>query len=91
MSDEQTTAAERLRATLDRASAEVASWPRWQRDFYKRALASLHGHPDPCHRPDACDEAQTCVGGCVYGTDKRGTGAGLGVATGRSLSPNRAA
>lgn len=54
----------RLRETLDRARAAVAKLdPVW----VAAVQAWLKPVTDSCHRPRACDEAQTCVGGCVYG------------------------
>jgi hypothetical protein len=53
-----------LQETLTRAQREVASWPQWKRDYYERLVAPPP--PDPCVSKRNCDEAQTCVGGCVY-------------------------
>lgn len=50
-----------LERDCQRAVAAVARWPKWKQDWYQVPSA------DPCHRRRACDEAQTCVGGCVYG------------------------
>ncbi len=55
-----------LERTIQRAKVEVAAMPKWKRDWYDAWLAELK-RPDPCHRRRACNEAQTCVGGCVYG------------------------
>jgi hypothetical protein len=54
-----------LRGAIERAQRTVASWPQWEQDYYRAALAQPE--PDPCTRKRACDEAQTCVGGCAYG------------------------
>jgi hypothetical protein len=48
-----------------RASAIVATWPQWMRDWCDEYLANKNG-ADACVCSQRCDEAQTCVGGCVY-------------------------
>lgn len=54
-----------LRRELERAEREVASWPAGKREAMMKAAEPRP--PDPCRCKRACDEAQTCVGGCVYG------------------------
>lgn len=53
-----------LQKQIDAATAKVAAWPEWKRERFRQAFAPPA--PDPCKRRRACDEAQTCVGGCVY-------------------------
>ncbi len=52
-----------LTKQLERTRREVASWPAGKRE----AMRIEPPRPDPCHRKAQCREAQTCVGGCVYG------------------------
>ena len=53
-----------MRATLDSATPAVA---KMDPAGVAMAREALRPSVDPCHRPRACDEAQTCVGGCVWG------------------------
>lgn len=52
-----------LAAALARAQAEVARWPAWKRAAMQAAVAPPPA--DRCRCKHRCDEAQTCVGGCV--------------------------
>lgn len=45
------------------AAAQVALWPRWEREWCNDALRTIR-RSDPCLRRRACQEAQTCVGEC---------------------------
>ena len=53
-----------LQHQLDRAEAEAATWPEWRREAMRTAVADVAAR-DPCRCRARCDEAQTCVGGCV--------------------------
>ncbi len=50
-----------LQRELDRAREEIARGPKWLREWRLPPEEK-----DPCRCPRRCDEAQTCVGGCVY-------------------------
>lgn len=52
-------------AEITRLRAEVATWPKWKREMAEAWAQSLR-QPDPCRCPARCNEAQTCVGGCVH-------------------------
>lgn len=54
-----------LMAECQRAAAEVASWSP-ERQAAMRAAAAPSQYSNPCRYVRACDEAQTCVGGCVH-------------------------
>ena len=57
-----------LHLQMQDASRVVASWSEEKRE---RMLAYAAPPPtDPCRCKRACDEAQTCVGGCVYGAGR---------------------
>lgn len=57
-----------LEREAEAARWHMADWPQWKRDMARSWFEEL-GRPDPnpCRCPRACDTAQTCVGGCVYG------------------------
>lgn len=57
-----------LREAIERAAAEVASWPQEKQERMRSAAErKSDAH---CLTPSRCNEAQTCVGGCVYARDR---------------------
>ena len=55
-----------LREEIEAAAAEIARQPKWLQELSRAWVRSINAKRDPCRCPRRCDEAQTCVGGCVY-------------------------
>lgn len=56
-----------LRRAVEKACAEIASWPKEKQERMQRVMEQMRRDAvDPCICPSRCNEAQTCVGGCVH-------------------------